>query len=123
MSKEERFEKRQWNDAVRDVKRAYSQFSTFEWKVVEEEPERAARHLRKALDEYNAAMTHIVKAEVGESQAGAVDDLNKGIKALDEAVTALDNGDVALAQSRYDKAAASFDKAEGIGLTPEIWTA
>ena len=112
MSKEERLENRQWNDAVRELKRAYNQMSTFEWKVVEEEPERAARHLRKALDEYNGAMTHIEKAEVGADQAGAVDDLNKGIKALDEAVTALDDGDVDLAQSHYDKAAACFDKAK-----------
>ena len=114
MSKEERFENRQWNDAVRDVKRAYSQISTFEWKVAKEEPVRAAKHLKKALNDYTAAMTHIAKADVGESQAGAVDDLNKGIKALDEAVTALDNGEVALAQSHYDKAAACFGKAEGI---------
>ena len=114
MSKEERFENRQWNDAVRDVKRAYNQFSKFEWKAEEAEPMRAARHLRKSLDDFNAAMTHVAKAEVGESQKGAVNDVNHGIKELDEAVTALDNGNVSSAQSHYDKATASFGKASVI---------
>ena len=114
MSKEERFENRQWNDAVRDVKRAYNQFSDFEWKVEEAEPKRAARHLRKSLDDFNAAMTHVAKADVGESQKGAVDDVNHGIKELDEAVTALDNGNINSAQNHYDKAATSFSKASVI---------
>jgi hypothetical protein len=114
MSKEERFENRQWNDAVRDIKRAYSQFSEFEWKVDEAEPTRAARHLRKSLDDFNAAMTHVAKADVGESQKGAVNDINHGIKELDEAVTAIDNGKVDSAQSHYDKAATSFGKAATI---------
>ena len=114
MSREERFENRQWNDAVRDVKRAYNQFSDFDWKVEEGEPGRAARHLRKALDDFNAAMTHVAKADVGEPQKGAVNDVNHGIKELDEAVTALDNGNIGSAQSHYDKAATSFNKAEVI---------
>ena len=111
MSKEERFENRQWNDAVRDMKRAYNQFSDFDWKVDEGEPKRAARHLRKALDDFNAAMTHVAKADVGEAQKGAVDDVNHGIKELDEAVSALDGGNLGSAQSHYDKAATSFQKA------------
>ena len=114
MSREERFENRQWNDAVRDIKRAYSQFSTFEWKVEEAEPKRAARHLQKALDDFNAALTHVAKADVGESQKGAVDDVNHGIKELGDAVTALDSGNINSAQSHYDKAATSFQKAEAI---------
>ena len=111
MSREERFENRQWNDAVRDVKRAYNQFSEFEWKVDEGEPKRAARHLRKALDDFNAAMTHVAKAEVGESQKGAVDELNHGIKELGDTVADLDNGEVDSAQIHYDRAATSFQKA------------
>ena len=114
MSREQRFENRQWNDAVRDIKRAYNQFSDFDWKVEEGEPKRAAKHLRKALDDFNAAMTHVAKADVGESQAGAVDDINKGIRELDEAVTALDGGQVDSAQSHYDKAVSSFQKAANI---------
>jgi tetratricopeptide (TPR) repeat protein len=112
MSREERFENRQWNDAVRDVKRAYNQVSDLDWKLYEGEPERAAKHLRKALDDFNAAMTHVAKADVGEAQQGAVDDVNDGIKQLNDAVTALDNGDIDSAQSHYDKAAASFADAE-----------
>jgi len=114
MSKEERFENRQWNDAVRDVKRAYSQFSEFEWKVDEAEPKRAARHLRKSLDDFNAAMTHVAKADVGESRKGAVDDVNHGINDLSEAVTALDDGKIDSAQRHYDKAATNFQKAAAI---------
>ena len=114
MSKEERFENRQWNDAVRDMKRAYNQFSDFDWKLDEGEPESAARHLRKALDDFNAAMTHVTKADVGVEQKGAVNDVNHGIKDLDEAVTALDNGNLDSAQSHYDKAASSFQKAAAI---------
>ena len=114
MNKEERFENRQWNDAVRDVKRAYDQFSDFDWKVDEAEPKRAARHLRKALDDFNAAMTHVAKADVGESQKGDVNDVNHGIKQLDDAVTALDNGNVDSARSHYDKAATCFQKAAAI---------
>ena len=82
MSKEERYENRQWSDAVRDMKRAYNQFSDFDW-----------------------------KADVGESQKGAVNDVSHGIKDLNDAVTALDNGNVDSAQSHYDKAATSFQKA------------
>jgi len=114
MSKEERYENRQWNDAVRDIKRAYNQFSEFDWKVEEGEPMRAARHLRKALDDFNGAMTHVAKADVGKSQKGAVDDVNHGIKDLNDAVTALDNGNVDSAQRHYDKAATCFQKASAI---------
>ena len=114
MSREERFENRQWNDAVRDMKRAYNQLSDFGWKLVEGEPERAARHLRKALDDFSAAMTHVAKADVGEGQKGAVDDVNHGIKELSDTVTALDDGNVDSAQRHYDKAATSFQKAAAI---------
>ena len=114
MSREERFENRQWNDAVRDIKKACTQLAIFDWKVEEAEPKRAARHLRKSLDDFNAAITHAAKADVGESQKGAVDDVNHGIKELDHAVTALDNGNVDSAQSHYDKAATSFQKAAAI---------
>ena len=114
MSREERYENRQWNDAVRDIKRAYTQLSDFDWKVDEAEPGSAARHLRKALDDFNAAMTHAAKADVGESQKGAVDDVNHGIKELDGAVTALDNGNIDSAQSHYDKAIISFQNAAAI---------
>ena len=114
MSKEERFENRQWNDAVRDVKKAYTQFSDFEWKVEIDEPKRAARHLSKAVDDFNAAVTHIEKAEVGPAQKGGVDDMNHGIKELSDAVTALDSGKVDSAQRHYDKAVTSFNKANTI---------
>ena len=114
MSREERYENRQWNEAVRDIKRAYNQFSEFEWKVELAEPERAARHLRKSLNDFNAAMTHVAKADVGEPQKGAVDDVNRGIKELDGALMALDNGNIDSAQSHYNKAAADFDKAAAI---------
>ena len=80
MSREERYENRQWNEAVRDIKRAYNQFSKFDWKVELGEPEKAARHLRKLLDDFNAAITHVAKADVGEPQKGAVDDVNRAIK-------------------------------------------
>ncbi len=114
MSREERFENRQWNDAVRDAKRAYKQLSDFEWKVEKDEPLRAARHLRKALDDFDSAMTHIEKADVGESQKGSVDAMNHGIKEVEEAVTALNNGNVDSAESHYDRAVSSFDKASMI---------
>ena len=114
MSREERYENRQWNDAVRDIKRAYNQLSDFDWKVDEAEPKRAARHLRKALDDFNAAITHAAKADVGEAQKGAVDEVNHGINELDSAVTALDNGNVDSARSHYDKATTSFQKAAAI---------
>ena len=57
MDKEQRFENRQWNDAVTDAKRAFNQFSDFEWKIEKDEPKRAAAHLRKTLDEFSSAMT------------------------------------------------------------------
>ena len=59
-------------------------------------------------------MTHVAKADVGESQKGAVKDLNAGIKQLDDTVTALDNGDLDSAQRHYDKAANDFTKAASI---------
>jgi hypothetical protein len=114
MSKEERFETRQWDDAVRDLKHAYSQFSKYDWKADEGEPVRAARHLRKALNDFDAAMNHVAKADVGEAQKGAVGDVNHGIKELNQAVTELDNGNVDSAQSYYNKAATSFQKAATI---------
>lgn len=114
MSKEERFENHEWNEAMREFKRAYSQFSDFEWKVDEAEPTRAARHLQKSLNDFNKGMTHIAKMDVGESQKGAVDDVNHGIKELNDAVTALDNGNVDSAQKHYDRASTSFSKAASI---------
>ena len=114
VDKEERYENRQWNDAVRDAKRAYDQLSKFDWKAWDGKPESAARHLRKALDDFSAAMTHVEKADVGKAQKGAVDDVNRGIKQLDEAVTALDDGNLDSAQRHYDNAANDFDKAAAI---------
>lgn len=114
MDREERYENRQWNDAVRDLNKAYDQFSKFDWKAWEGEPAGAARHLRKALNDFNAAMTHAVKADVGEAQKGAVDDVNAGIKQLDDAVAAIDDGNLDSAQRHYDKAAVDFGKAADI---------
>jgi hypothetical protein len=114
MTKEERYENRQWNDAARDIKKAYKQLSDFDWKVEEAEPKRAARHLKKTVNDFNTAMSHVAKADVGEAQKGAVNDINDGIKQLDDAVSALDNGNVDSAQSHYDKASTSFDKAAAI---------
>ncbi|MGB6639517.1 MAG: hypothetical protein WBG67_01965, partial [Thermoanaerobaculia bacterium] len=54
------------------------------------------------------------KADVGESNKGAVDAMNHGIDELGDAVTALDNGNIDSAERHYDKAAASFDKAASI---------
>jgi hypothetical protein len=114
MDKEQRFENRQWNEAVHDARRAYKQFSDFEWKIDEDEPKRAAAHLRKALDSYNLAVTHIEKAIVGDSQKGAVDDMNRGITELSDAVTDLDNGEIDSAERHYGKAADDFDKVDAI---------
>jgi hypothetical protein len=114
MSKEDRFENRQWNDAVREAKRGYKQLSDFDWKVEEAEPKRAASHLRKALDDFNSALTHIAKAEVGLDQKGAVDDVNRGVEELNSAVTDLDNGEVSSAQRHYDEAVSNFGKADVI---------
>ena len=114
MDKDERFENRQWNDAVRDAKHAFNQFSDFEWKVDEAEPKRAAEHLRKASNDLGSAVTHLEKAAVGDSQKGAVDDMNRGIKQLGDAVTYLDNGEINSAEGDYRKAVDNFDKAAAI---------
>jgi hypothetical protein len=113
MSKEERFENRQWNDAVRDVKHTYTAFSKFDWKLDEGEPKRAARYLRKALGDFSAT-THVAKADLGLAQKGAIDDVNRGIKELGDAVVEYDNGNVDSAQRHYDKAASNFQKASAI---------
>ena len=114
MDREERYENRQWNDAVRDVKKAYNQISDFDWKVVEGEPTSAARHLRKALGDFESAVTHLAKADVGTSGSAGVDDLNRGVDQLGKSVTALDNGEIDSAQRHYDKAVTDFDKAADI---------
>ena len=111
MSREERFENRQWNDAVRDMKRAYKQLSDFDWTVEIDEPSSAARHLRKMQKDFDSAMTHVAKADLGRDQKGAVDDVNRGVKDLNSAVTALDDGNIDSAQRLYDKAATNFQKA------------
>ena len=71
-------------------------------------------HLQKSLNDFNKGMTHIAKMDVGESQKGAVDDVNHGIKELNDAVTALDNGNMDSAQAHYDRASTSFSKAASI---------
>jgi len=114
MTREERSENRQWNEADHDLKKAYNQFSDFEWKVELAEPNRAARHLEKSLNDFRAAMTHVAKADVGESQKGAVDALNRGVDQLSDAVTALDDGSIDSAERHYDNAAGDFNKAAGI---------
>ena len=114
MSKESRFENRQMDEAYVDYERALHQAKVVCDKIDEEEPNRAASHLRKALNDMSKAITHIEKADVGKSYAGAVDAMNKGYKELDETATALDNGEVDSAQRHYDKAAESFGKANDI---------
>ena len=114
MSKESRFENRQMDEAYVDYERALHQAQVVCDKIDEEEPNRAASHLRKALNDLSSAITHIEKADVGSAYSGAVDAMNKGYKELDETATALDNGDINLAQRHYDKAADSFAKADDI---------
>ena len=114
MDRDERFDNRQYNDAVRDLKKAYKQFSDFDWKADLDEPKRAVWHLQKSRDDFNAAMTHIAKLDVGREQQGAVNDINKGIKEIESAVTADNNGDVDSAQKHYNKAATEFNKAASI---------
>jgi hypothetical protein len=102
------------DEAYVDYERALHQAKVVCDKIDEEEPNRAAAHIRKALKDLNGAITHIEKADVGQSYAGAVDAMNKGSKELDEAATALDNGEVDSAQRHYNKAADSFGKADEI---------
>ena len=114
MSKESRFENRQMDEAYLDYERTLHQVKVIADKIDEEEPNRAASHLRKALKDLSASITHIEKADVGRAYAGAVDAMNKGSKELDEAATALDNGDVNSAQRHYNSATGSFTKADEI---------
>ena len=114
MSKESRFENRQMDEAYVDYERALHQAKVVGNKIAEDEPNRAAAHLRKALKDLSAAITHVEKAVVGKSYAGAVDAMNKGYKELDETATALDNGETDSAQRHYNKAADSFAKAGDI---------
>jgi hypothetical protein len=112
--KEARFENRQIDEAVVDVERALNQFGDLGVKIDKDEPNLAASHLRRALKDISNSITHLEKADVGKSQAGAVDALNRGSKLLDEAATDLDNGEIDSAQVHYDKASESFDKASAI---------
>ena len=112
--KEGRFENRQIDEAVADVDRALNQFEDLGVKIDKDEPNLAASHLRRALNDISKAATHLEKADVGKSEAGAVDALNRGYKQLDEAATDLDNGEIDSAQRHYDKASESFDKASTI---------
>lgn len=114
MDKDERFDNRQYNDVVRDLKKAYNQFSDFDWKADLDEPKRAVWHLQKSLDDFNAAMTHIAKLDVGREQQGAVDDINKGIDQLASVVSAYSDGNLDSAQKHYDHATAEFNKAASI---------
>jgi len=114
MSKESRFENRQMDEAYVDYERALHQAKVVCDKIDEDEPNRAASHLRKALNDLSSAITHIEKADVGKSYSGAVDAINKGYKELDETATALDNGETDSAQRHYNKAAESFGKADDI---------
>jgi len=114
MSKESRFENRQMDEAYVDYERALHQAKVVCDKIDEEEPNRAASHLRKALNDLSGAITHIEKADVGKTYAGAVDAMNKGYKELDETATALDNGEIDSAQRHYNSAADSFAKADEI---------
>ncbi len=88
--------------------------TTIDHYQVWDEPNLAASHLRRALNDISKAATHLEKADVGKSEAGAVDALNRGYKELDEAATDLDNGKIDSAQRHYDKASESFDKASAI---------
>ena len=112
--KEGRFENRQIDEAVVDVDRALRQFGDLGVKIDKDEPNLVASHLRRALKDISKSITHLEKADVGKSQAGAVDALNRGSKELDEAATDLDNGEIDSAQRHYDEASNNFDKATAI---------
>lgn len=114
MDRDDRFDNRQYNDAVRDLKKAYKQFSDFDWKADLDEPKRAVWHLQKSRDDFKAAMTHIAKLDVGRERQGAVNDINKGIDELASAVTAYTDDNLDSAQKHYNKAATEFNKAASI---------
>ena len=54
------------------------------------------------------------KADVGQSQSGAVDAVNHSVDELNKAVSAIDDGNVDSAQTHYDRAATDFQTAASI---------
>ena len=114
MTSEERFENREWNEAAHAAKEGFNQLNDMDKKVIKDEPDRAAIHLRKAVGHFETAATHLAKADVGESQKGAVDKVNWGLKDLKDAVTDIENGDIDAAENHYDAALDKFGDADAI---------
>ena len=73
-------------------------------------PDRAADHLAKALNDFAVAIDHVAKA-ANDSRADAGRDLDKGNAELQKCLDALADGKADAAKRHYGDAVKSYDKA------------
>ncbi len=104
----------EWNEAVKYAGKGLDQLSDFDYKLSEVEPDRAKSHLKKAVKDFDDALTHLGKSVVGTEGKAAINDLNSGVDELNKAYDELDKGNIDSAQSHYDKANTDFGKAANI---------
>ena len=82
----------------------------------------AKRHFENAIDDFEQAIAHIAKAELGKNKEGIVDDLTAGLEKLKKAANNLENGNLEDAQKNYASAEKHFTRAEA-ALEEYAWAA
>jgi len=114
MDKDAKYKDYEWNEGVKYANKGYHQLDDFDTKYFKDEPERAKLHLERAAKDFDSALTHFAKSEVGSDGQKAIKDLNSAVNQLSTANNAFDAGNFDSAQSHYDKASEYFAKADAI---------
>ncbi len=81
----------------------------------------AERHFENAIDDFEQAISHLAKAELGEDREQIVDDLSAGLDKLKKAAKNLENGNLKEFQTHYASAETHFNRAEA-AMEEYAWT-
>ncbi len=109
---EQKFEDKQMRLAAKDANHGFDELDKVGAKLDKGKQKSAINHFENAADDFDQALTHLAKAEVGKDQEGVIDDLKSGVDALNKALKNLENGKDEDAQKHFDKANDYFNRAE-----------
>ncbi len=104
----------QWDEGVKFANKGYHQLDDFDTKYFKDEPDRATMHLEKAAKDFDKALTHFAKSEVGIDGQKAIKDLQSAVDQLNKSSNEFDAGNMDSAQSHYNNASDYFAKADAI---------
>jgi tetratricopeptide (TPR) repeat protein len=103
--KEEKKQEKQWKKAVEYLEWGWDEVDKADMKLEEGKPRKAQEHFAVALDFFNKAIKHFVKATLGPEQQQGYENIEKGLRDLEKADKAYD-------EDKLEKGAKLFASAQ-----------